>query len=276
MSPLNFEIINKQDKVILIYSPCRSGSTPLLNALSMLDDQEGFYQPIKAALRRSIAKQEEPVIIDAQAPTIIIKETLGPYFREEVDYDPISVLIENGIPPSALHIIALFRQPEACLFSWQKNFRPEDVNFSLFGPSYSAVYDDCAAAQKRGIHVIPLRYEDLGDSQIFQAMLAELEVSFNPAMLDWKLSKKYKPGEYAFALIKQPYLDDQPFRDMAQSDGFVVRQSSIIPSFSDARAEVSGLASARDIYMSKMNELVSAERRDANTRLRQRKFDLGE
>jgi len=260
MHQLNFEIKGKPDKVILIHAPCRSGTSALLNAFAM-DDIQSVYQPIKVALHRMLSGDSDPVIITIRTPTIVIKETLGPYVPEEVSFDPISVLLSRGIDPSILHVIALFRRPEECLLSWKSFFRANDIDYSLFGVSYEAVYDDCVRAQKRGVHIVPLRYEQLAEPGAFHDLISKLEIPFNPAMLKWSLSKKYRPGRFSFQDIPQPKLYTHSLPSAEESNEFAVRipvpGSEYVPDSIIANA--ARLESARAIYATVVEDL-SADR----------------
>jgi len=100
------------------------------------------------------------------------------------------------------------------------------------------------------VHVVPLLYEDLADPKVFPALLSDLEIPFDPAMLDWSLSKKCRPGGFAFEQVRQPNLDSSSFDGVAESREFVVRRSPARPSFvvEGATADVAGLNAARSIY----------------------------
>ena len=247
---LNFDINGKPNKVVLILAPCRSGSTALLNALAMVDSLSCVYQPIKAAVRRSLVGDRTPVILDAEETTLVLKETFGPYFLREVDYDPIKVLLEKGVAPEDLHVVALFRRPEECLVSWLNTFRRDDLNLPLLSASYRAVYDDCAKAQAQGVSVSSLRYESLADPQTFKSLLEAIGLDFDPAMLEWSLSKKFKLGAIAFDNLSQPGQDDV-FKAVRRSSGLVVPPLSVVPAKIDADvAAKGGIESARAIYES--------------------------
>jgi len=249
MFPSNLNINGSSDRVILILAPCRSGSSAVLNAFAN-GGWLSLYQPIKAAVRRAHAGEIEPVIINMPKNGIVIKETFGPYFKAEVDYNPVRVLIDSGVNPSSLQVIALFRRPEECLTSWIKIFRPSDIDLSLFSESYQKVRDNCVDAHNRGIQVVSLPYEALANLRVFQDLLSALDIKFVPTMLDWASSPTHHPGRVAFEYIHQPKHDDC-LEDVSNSRVFSVRSpNKIPPTIPQDIAQKAGLATAQAIYES--------------------------
>ena len=244
---LNIEIATRPKKVVVILSPCRSGSTALLNSFAMAGWQS-LYQPVKAALRRSVAGDNAPVVIRAETSCLVIKETLGPYNSAEVNYDPLGVLMEKGIDPKSIHVIALMRRPEECLDSWIRSFRKDDVDLSLFGASYNAVIDSCMAAQRRGAHIIPLRYEELAFPETLPALLTQLGLPYREEMVKWTKSEKYQAGSFGFEYVSQPNHDQESLdggRGIGLMPKLPVSHIAILP---DEITTIAEISAAHDGY----------------------------
>jgi hypothetical protein len=245
---MNLELRTKPEKTIVILSPCRSGSTALLNAFA-IGGWQSIYQPIKGALRRTLAGDDSPVVIDAVSPCVIIKETLGPYLPAEVNYDPLGVLMQKGISPRSLNVVALMRKPEECLASWMRSFK-EGVDLSLFGAAYTTTLESCFTAQRRGANVVPVRYEELTSSDVLPAMMAQLGLPFREEMVDWTKSRNYRAGDFAFEYVSQPQFDDRHALDGGRGTGLAPRipsshQEATIP---NSLARLANITAARDVY----------------------------
>jgi hypothetical protein len=120
----NLVALTNNTPVILLLSPCRSGSTAIGSLLSV-SGVSVFHQPIKSLLCSSIFEEKvtlpENLLLNRTSP-IVIKETLGPYFQEECLFDPVALLLEAGLDKNQLQLVFLLRNPSLCLESWMKKF----------------------------------------------------------------------------------------------------------------------------------------------------------
>lgn len=205
---LKLDITGHVDNCIMIISPCRSGSTALLNAITM-GSWNGYYQPMKTALRRYIMQDEEQLHINTSSSNIVIKETLGPYFPSEVYYNPLKILEKQRLQIKNLKLIFLIRQPEECLISWVRLFgKNNNVKFSpnLFGKSYAAtltLYEDAIKKQIPSA-ILPCSY--LSNSNVLPELMHELGLEFEEEMRDWTRSTKYQEGKLTFQKPRCPEL----------------------------------------------------------------------
>lgn len=256
MKDSNFSILKTPEEIILIMGPCRSGTTSLLNCFSM-GGISGVYQPIKAAVRREHYGDKTPVIIGAGEKQLVVKETFGPYFGGEVHYDPINTLLQNGVSQSSIKVIALYRKPTACLDSWFRTFRKNDLDITLFGSAYEATRNYCSEAQEKGIHVVSIRYESLGDEKVFRDLAKSVGLPFAPHMLNWETSPYFRSGSVAYEDVYQPG-QDKCTEKVKGSKGFRVPALASTPIYFDQEvAQKAGLAAARDIYRSIPSAVIS-------------------
>lgn len=203
---LKLKLLSKPDKIVVILSPCRSGSTALLNAFAM-SGYPSTFQPIKTAIRRFISNDDAPVEIDSSGSTLVIKETLGPYYNSEVHYEPINVL-RRAFNIQSISLIALLRRPHECLLSWERSFsgvKGMKYSIDVFNGSYQAVLNTYLWASKSGaMKAVAIRLEDLSRADLLEASLAEVDLSFKIEMIDWKKSEHHKPNAYGFQKPAEP------------------------------------------------------------------------
>lgn len=209
---LIIEVDGTPDKTVVIVSPCRSGSTALLKALSMDDSVDGVFQPMKTSLRRYMVGDDAPVEIRAEKPFMVIKETLGPYVPAEVYFRPLSVLrdrLDVNQAAGSVAVIAMLRDPEDCFNSWNRwfslggfpDFRPK-----LLEDAYQETLDVLYCAQHEGIQCVSLEYNDLNDPVTLSKALSSVGLPFSEQMIDWRQAPAYKEGQYGFQKPKEPDL----------------------------------------------------------------------
>jgi len=54
--------------------------------------------------------------------TLVIKESFGPYFREECELDPVDILMRVGFEPQQLRYLQAVRNPVQTAASWMRSF----------------------------------------------------------------------------------------------------------------------------------------------------------
>lgn len=193
------------ERVILILSPCRSGSSALLNAFAMTGVSSTF-QPIKASIRRALIGDKTPVNIEVTNPTLVIKETLGPYFPEEVHYDPVKTITDR-FNLKSLALIALLRSPEDCYNSWERSFsKKEGYTYStdLFNQAYQSVLTTYLEARAANIPAVAIKSEDIGNRDILSKTLGRANIAFHEEMIDWEKSSHHTPNAYGFQKPHEP------------------------------------------------------------------------
>lgn len=107
---------------ILVAGPCRSGTTFIFNALAS-DRYIGVFQPVKHILRSKLAAiaPGEFAPNGSRGQNMIIKESFGPYFLEEVRYDPV-IELQSVLGIFDPKLILVMRNPLDCFASWLKSF----------------------------------------------------------------------------------------------------------------------------------------------------------
>jgi|GEM_PF-2208675 hypothetical protein len=194
--------------IALIVSPCRSGSTALLQCFAS-QGYLSYFQPMKRILRWQIVGQsvDNFVIPVGSEKRIIIKETLGPYFCEESEMNPIRILIKKGYPIEKISLILLLRDPLQTFSSWmatfgQNKFLPSPT-FETFKAAYSNTYR-MKEEFEEVISVMTLTPDSLCQknrltkiSELFK--LAHLPLHGNPTQ--WEENKKF--GSPMSMIIKE-------------------------------------------------------------------------
>ncbi|MDR3573388.1 MAG: hypothetical protein P4L50_05995 [Anaerolineaceae bacterium] len=206
LGKLKLEISCSAKKSVIILSPCRSGSTALLNAFVMAG-WDGIFQPVKTALRRHFVQDNTPVRINASGALFAIKESLGPYNPAEIYYDPLRVLQEKGLTTPETHLVVLLRKPEDCLLSWIKGFGRShipDFRPTLFSDAYAATLEAYYNAVEKSIPVSAICCQDLTNVNALSALMVEIGEPFRREMTDWTQSSKYQENEFGFEKPVEP------------------------------------------------------------------------
>ena len=142
--------------VVLMVSPCRSGSTVMLRIFGY-SGFAAFFQPIKNALRWRYMGQERPWRAPETTGPVFVKETFGPFEDAETQFNPLRELIRAGVPADRLKLVVLLREPSLVWSSW-RSLWGEDTRIELLAEAYHACLDTVAAAQALGVGFETLDY----------------------------------------------------------------------------------------------------------------------
>jgi hypothetical protein len=141
----------------------------------------------------------------------VIKETYGPYLRDECYLDPLEILLEAGYPQEEIHVVALLRAPGPTLSSWREWWPTVPVD--NFVRAYRHAGGRRAAAMVCGMNVTTYVYEVLQHypSEVVMRNLFEaLEIDYSEAAVDWRHAASSE------AASSQVVLSDDPPRFMAE------------------------------------------------------------
>lgn len=147
--------------IILSVSPCRSGTTVMLRVMAVMG-AAAYFQPLKNLLRWQM--QDVPfvwVLPTGASQTIYLKETLGPYTLAESIFNPLSFLLEAGVPPAKLHVWLYGRYPLDSYASWLKWWRGK-TDITHFIASYHTLATIYEQATQANISTTTLTYEVFG------------------------------------------------------------------------------------------------------------------
>lgn len=192
---------------MLLVCPCRSGSTIMLRAFGHAG-VPAFFQPIKNALRWGLQGEWRPweMPSDVDLQTVFVKETFGPYHPEETSFDPLSCLLDAGLPADRIILVVLLRDPAAVWSSWQTYWRGQ-TSPELFAAAWRACLRCVTTARAHGVRVQSLRHETLSTDPLHEmtALFEMLHLNFPPEALEcWG----EKPG---FGVIGSGvFLPDEP------------------------------------------------------------------
>lgn len=122
----HIDVGNNPPHLISIIGPNRSGTTAFTEIFARLGIPN-YLQPIKS-IRRAIEENDTiPTFqVHQNIPLAVHKETLGSTTESEF-FNPIEALLKAGYPPEKIHLIAMMRDPEMTLTSWNRIYK-EKVN----------------------------------------------------------------------------------------------------------------------------------------------------
>jgi len=249
---ININILGTPENVILILSPCRSGSSALLNAFAMAGFTSTF-QPLKASIRRSVLGDKTPVDIEINSSTLVIKETLGPYFPEEVHYNPLKTLTDK-FNVKNLALITLLRNPDDCYNSWEKSFgNKSGYSFStdLFNQAYQVVLAAYLEARAANIPASAIKSEDIGNRDILAKALRGVNTAFHEEMINWERSSRHAPNMYGF----QKPVEPEAFKVSGILDG-VKNGTGLTQSHTAVNSERHEIATAKAAYATFLNHCI--------------------
>ena len=150
-------------RIVLALGPCRSGSTSLVMAAAAAG-VASYMQPLKVVLRCLISGVESSWRVPTRPPrSIFVKETLGPCLRAEVEFDPLAALIEAGVPPEAIHLVVVGREPLSAWSSWAQ-WWGEGTSLDLFAAAWRATERARKSAEELNIAVDTFVYEAIRDA----------------------------------------------------------------------------------------------------------------
>jgi hypothetical protein len=176
-SGIDYEV-DSSSKFILLMSPCRSGSTALLRAISAVG-LISYYQPMKSILKwHSVGGRWIWKIPNSER--ICLKETWGPCFKWQIRYNPIKVLTKLGVAKNHIRIIFLIRNTSACLQSWLRNYLGKIPDSGILHQHFEDSYVWQDEVFKYTIdHAIPFRlyqYENLSERESLEELKCYLDL----------------------------------------------------------------------------------------------------
>lgn len=107
-------------KIVLVVGTARSGTTAFLRVFSE-EGIESWFQPVKQIIRGRLQHNQAYSFQIADAPYIMIKETLGGMTDEEIWYNPLEILLEAGVAKGNIHLITVMREPMSVACSLVRN-----------------------------------------------------------------------------------------------------------------------------------------------------------
>lgn len=195
--------------IILSIAPCRSGTTAQLRVFAE-NGIPAMYQPTKALLRSAMAGEQANFSIP-QAKRVFIKETLGPYTREESTIDPLEILLLAGVPEEKITLITMMRNPINTACSWLEQFAFGADKPTLLD-NLCAAYDTASQIHDRsgevGINEYPFVYEALRDNDpalVIERLFNILGLPFDEkSLLGWEHLPPMGSEESGIWFAKEP------------------------------------------------------------------------
>jgi hypothetical protein len=200
---LGFKIIPQIEwpDIKVILSVCRAGGTALMRLFA----EAGYatlYQPLKTTLRWGPTHDRVQLHLKNQN-SLILKESIGPYFEEECNFDPVGHLQLMGIPPEKITVIFCLRDPKQVAYSWSKWFkdRPElpDAQPAGLLQSYRNLLSISENLKINGI-VVEIESFDPGCNNKIEQLFDALSLSPSLNIADW--NRPESPGFDAPNLMK--------------------------------------------------------------------------
>ena len=142
--------------VVLMISPCRSGSTVMLRIFGY-SGFAAFFQPIKNALRWRYLGQDRPWRAPETAKPIFVKETFGPFDEIEARFNPLRELIKAGVAADRLKLVVLLREPSLVWSSW-RSLWGDRTRVEVLAEAYHACLGTVGSARALGVEVETLDY----------------------------------------------------------------------------------------------------------------------
>lgn len=193
--------------IIVSISPCRSGTTAMLRVMGNMG-VSAYFQPLKNLLRWKMQGQLFSWTLPVGASkTIYIKETLGPYSLAEATFNPLSLLLQAGVPPHKLHIWIYGRYPLHSYASWLKWWQ-DKTNLNYFTTTYQTIAQIYQQAIDANIITTTLTYEVLGRYPI-TLIIARLAQRFgltftNKAVTGWQSQPHFGSIKSKIFLPEEP------------------------------------------------------------------------
>lgn len=195
-------------EIFLLVGPCRSGTTALakvFRAAGIL----AHHQPLKSVLRCLLQGQQGSYSLP-QVSQVLIRETLGPYTLTEASFDPLSLLLQAGVPPERVRVILMVREPLSTLTSWKETFgsrRDGEILQRTCIQAYQTIQQIQARALSAGSAVVHLAYEALRDADVAvvsETLFARLGLHLVYRELDWNTLAPFASTD------EHPSLPDEP------------------------------------------------------------------
>ena len=199
--------IDEMPQIILSVSPCRSGTTAMLRVIGMMG-ATAYFQPLKNLLRWQM--QGEMVLWTLPSGpdnTIYIKETLGPYSLAESSFNPLSFLLQAGVPAQKIHVWIYGRYPLNSYASWLKWWQGKtDVDY--FIATYQTIAKIKQQAVTAHITTTTLTYEILNEFPV-ATVISKIAQRFglpysDKAIRGWQQSPPYGTPASNIVLPEEP------------------------------------------------------------------------
>ncbi len=236
-------------RIILVISPCRSGSTVLLRVFSGIG-VESHFQQLKNLLRWSLLGQDKNWTVPSSAgQDLLLKETIGPFTEAECLFNPLQVMLDVGFPKEKLHVVILGRGPPTTWASWY-GYWPDRAPMVNMIQAFVTTRQIQEQARELGIATTCLVFEAFRDNppeKVFRSLFQRLGLVYSPlAIQGWDASPGFgapgsnivlpiepesfiTPGihdrvknatQFAYAPNEQALADIRPFdRDAIASSG---------------------------------------------------------
>ena len=172
--------MNEEEKnLILLVSPCRSGSTALLYSFAQIQDTKTYYQPIKGTIRENIPFR----MPDISEGIHIFKETLGHENKKVCTYNPFKYIPKK----ISYKTLFLFREPINTWHSWINiGWNPK---LELFLEAYSSAFKLYKKEKSRNFeNTTCIAIEELNSRNIekyLKEICKRLDLQYNKKMLYW-------------------------------------------------------------------------------------------
>lgn len=169
---------------IVLISPCRSGSSAILEAFSRIVENS-YYQPIKDLIRFGKPDLRLDEIVRG---SVFIKETFGPLRLIESTFNPIQILIEAGVPENKIRTIVLFREPLETFSSWVDFY--EDVDINMFENAFMHTFNMIDYLEKGGLPYKVVLYEEMkyGVDIFMRGLCNFAQIPYSDNIINWNSS----------------------------------------------------------------------------------------
>ena len=197
-------------QLIVLGTTCRSGGTALLNCFARAG-YRGFFQPMKSILRRlSLGMDAEWSLAQGTEP-VVIKESFGPYFREECLLNPVELLLDSGAPPDRIHYVCMLRDPRQVAASWRQWFwnvpgLPRPTRDALVWAYYQSTLIRRGCVEQQ-ISTTTFLCEDvlsLGASAALTGLFDRLGLKCSEEVLDWTGMPQFCHPDSLVSGIREP------------------------------------------------------------------------
>ncbi|MBM3144175.1 MAG: hypothetical protein FJ010_04230 [Chloroflexi bacterium] len=173
--------------IVVAAGPCRSGTTFYLQVFAQSDFQ-AWSQPLKAVLRSCLHNHQPRFGINGDG-SVFVKETLGPFLRDESLFNPVKIFLLVGVPEEKLHLLVLTRDPYATATSWIEQFSQFETRENLVDTCllcYESIDETKQFAISAGVRTTTLAYDVWRDNDptvIGERLFRRLERPFSPAIV---------------------------------------------------------------------------------------------
>lgn len=208
----------------MLVSPCRSGSSPLLQALSQSPDLRCLYQNIKSAMRETGKPDYDIFYKDfGDGRVTIDKETIGHRNQQECEL----VVFPSDDAIRATRPVFLFRDPVEVWNAW---FRAGWGDIDLFNIAFQNVIDTYHLARSVTDRVQVVFYDQFEDGTK-EAMLRKIcehwSIVYKQAMVEWQ-SVFGRNSSVEYGRHTQEYIDEGRHDALVKSRTLEVKRNPIV------------------------------------------------